>query len=437
MIDDPLRKIKIAKPTPFHHIMGRLSSSVCRNEQPFRRSLFQNETATAQCPGCQKHPITTRSGRKNAPGGPSLLRSRILFYDDPLDFDDIGIEDVSGFDLAQKVDAVLVVGTRARMSEAREVVASVSAILVKVFPDTRYGSILSHPQNIWKGSSPPEWYRINLRISPKSMFLILDASAQIAERMPNCRCSYWNEESMQLTDLDIDLHPAAIVILARSDYVAEIRDGTGVKIAEDSHAIDLTSTRQTDGPRTPTTSARSKVIKCPTCTKLLRSKHMSRHKRPEHCVTGRCDGKSFFTIAKWNYHLVNCQMNHSGLGPIRTTHFILCHVCEKAFGRVNLESHVNNRVSKTAATFRRENISCKATMILAGVNSWRGSTVVILSELLSAGREDITRTELVTFSDMVGIRTELTPGETRDQGFWRLINTMKKIETPKFLSRGW
>ncbi|KAB5514949.1 DHS-like NAD/FAD-binding domain-containing protein, partial [Coniochaeta sp. 2T2.1] len=158
MIDDLLRKIEIAKPTPFHHMMGRLASSgqllrlytqnvdaidtdmpslqakiggankwpiaialhgrldkliceVCRNEQPFKRSLFQNETVTAQCPGCQKHPITTRSGRKSAPGGPSLLRPRMLFYDDPLDLDDTGIEDVSRFDVAQKVDTVLVVGT--------------------------------------------------------------------------------------------------------------------------------------------------------------------------------------------------------------------------------------------------------------------------------------------------------------------------------------
>lgn len=115
----------------------------------------------------------------------------------------------------------------------------------------------------------------------------------------------------------------------------------GVDMAED---IDLTTTRQTDSPGMPATSTGSKEIECPTCTKLISSKHMSRHKK--HCVTGRCDGKPFFSIAKWNYHLVNCQMDHSGRGPTRTTQFILCHVCEKAFSRVNFKSHVNKEHPK-------------------------------------------------------------------------------------------
>lgn len=131
----------------------------------------------------------------------------MLFYDDPLDFDDTVIQGVSKFDMAQKVDTVLVVGT----SLSKDVRGTRD--LVQRLCSPRYGS---PTHTVW----------INPQLPPK--------------------------------DLDGLFN---IVILASSDYVAEIQGGT---IVEDSHATDLTTTRQADNTRAPTKGALSARVKCPT-----------------------------------------------------------------------------------------------------------------------------------------------------------------------------
>ncbi len=193
MISEILIKVKATRPTPFHELMGRLAEGGqllrlytrnvdgldtdmpslartegganrwpiaiplhgridtlfcerCGNRQPFDRALFNNPTVSAECGGCKKFPIGTRSGRATNSVVPSQLRPRMLFYEDPLDLDDNLIIEAHKFALKQKVDTVLMVGTSLStdVKSARE--------MVKTLCGPEGGK---HKKTVWINPQPP------------------------------------------------------------------------------------------------------------------------------------------------------------------------------------------------------------------------------------------------------------------------------------------
>ncbi len=347
MIDEMRIKIKAAEPTPFHRMMGGLAKEGwllrlytqnvdgidtdipslgkteggankwpiaiplhgrldtlfcerCHNEQPFDRSLFENETATAQCEGCLKYPKRTRSGRTNAPAQPSLLRPRMLFYDDTIDLDGDLISKAIEFDKGQKVGTILVVGT----SLSRDVPGSRN--IVKALCDPDQGG-----HTIW----------INPQLPPKDL-----------ER-------YFG-----------------IIILAESDYVAKIWDpGFGTAIVQNTRqpvfaaqAISIptedatipTITHPRASPKIPHKGPGPRE-RCPLCGAWQAYAVLSRHKQT--CVTGECNDNKFHGICRWNYHLTICELGHprQRQGPL--TILYACKDCEETFNLTNFKAHIEKK----------------------------------------------------------------------------------------------
>jgi len=350
MIDEMGIKVKAAKPTPFHRLMGRLADAgwllrlytpnvdgldtdmpslakiegganrwpiaiplhgrldtlfcgSCRQSYPFKRSLFKNETATAQCTGCLKFPIRTRSGRLSVLTKPSLLRPRMLFYDDPLDLDGELISAAFKFDLQQKVDSVLVVGT----SLSREVQGVRKIVQCLCNPDRN-----GRRHTIWINPQPP----------PRDLEKFF-----------------------------------SIVILAESDYVAGIWDGSsGTAVVQNtcqagpdprpSTAVVCSQLVCNDGlllagqtaPATVSTTIRRRAEQCPICGQWRAYAVMARHKKD--CVKGSCNGNNFCTISKWNYHLTICELDHPGQREGASTQLDICKDCKEAFNFTNFKNHV-------------------------------------------------------------------------------------------------
>ena len=305
---------------PLHGRLDTLFCERCLRTYPFNRSLFENKTVTAQCNNCLTSPVRTRSGRTSGPPRPSLLRPRMLFYNDLLDLDGDLIDAAFEFDMQQTVDTVLVVGT----SLAPDVKGARNMVRRLCNPDSG-----RRKHTIWINPQPP----------PRDL-----------EKFFN------------------------IVILARSDYVAEIWGASSGAVvvhktcqpdadpgpstaAVHSHlALDaqaISATAPTIRPTGFPTGRRPNREKqqCPICGKEKASAGMARHKRT--CVTGSCNGNNFCSISQWNYHLTVCELGHPGQRAGPSTSLDVCKVCEEAFNFTNFKVHVRQKHQGQTPDFAR------------------------------------------------------------------------------------
>jgi len=224
----------------------------------------------------------------------------MLFYDDTIDLDGDLINKAFEFDMGQKVDTVLVVGT----SLSQDVPGSRD--IVKALCDPDQGG-----HTIW----------INPKLPPKDLERYFD-----------------------------------VVILAESDYVAKIWDpGFGTAIVQNTRqpvpddgllltaqAISIpattpTITRPRDSPKIPHKGRK----RCPICGEWKAYAVLSRHKRT--CVTGECNGNKFPGISRWNYHLTICGLDHPGQRQGALTTLDVCKDCEEAFNPTNFKSHIRKK----------------------------------------------------------------------------------------------
>ena len=356
MINEMRIKIKAAEPTPFHRLMGKFAEDGrllrlytqnvdgfdidmpslaktegganrwpiaiplhgrldtlfcerCLQTYPFDRSLFQNETVTAQCDGCLKFPVRTRSGRTSAPARPSLLRPRMLFYDDLLDLDVDLIDAAFNFDMQQTVDTVLVVGT----SLTSDVQGARNMVRRLCDPDCggRKHTIWINPQ------PPPEDLEtlFNIVILARSDFVagVWGASSSAAVVHQTCQP-------------DTDPGPSTATVHSH--------------LALDAQAISATApTIRPTG--CPTGRPNREKQQCPICGKGQAPAGMARHKRT--CVTGSCNGNNFCSISQWNYHLTVCELDHPGQRAGPSTPLDVCKACEEAFNFTNFKEHVRQK----------------------------------------------------------------------------------------------